>query len=763
MKRLAVAVLVAAVLLVPRASRAQLARIKFTQGATVGSAGFAMKGVTGTVVSVGNGTTTGIGSWQIEMLWVPGGSAIATGVLAYGETSNTPLATFTPDVVGTYRVREKLWISSHRSGNPGVTDIRWFSVPGPNRGLVQLAPQIDPPPNPDPSTGKLGNSPNEANFPGNSNGWLGAPGNGLVNDLISLVDQYLGTGAGGGGGGGPPSGPAGGSLANNYPNPSLAPTGVSPGGYGDGQHVATYTVGNDGRLTAAGSSTIAIGSTAITDSTSLGRSLVTAASVAAAQAAISLVPGTNVQVYDSDLAAIAALSTAADKCIYFTGAGAAALYTCSAAGRTWAGLVDASAQTAALNAFSSSLKGLAPASGGGTTNFLRADGAWAVPAGGGAGIAATTAESSAPGTPGSGNLASWADSTDHRFHDKDSSGNIGTTVRASTAGSNQVATGISSAGVVAYTTATALAFSAAMSDMATFSSSTLAGRLTDETGTGPACFAFNPTLTGATMAGRLNLGDNPIDCGTTYHNDGNKTGASPVLADFSTTCNTHFWVLTGDVTGTPTWTIGGAKHFEAWVCQDATGTRHQAWPTSPTLVWAGDGSAPVLSPTPNACDVIDFTYNGTTIIGQAVASGSSSALPLAGGTMSGPIAMGGNNITNIQDASYKAGASNITGANPLLADWTTGNVYVATATGSMSGTPTFTAPTLGSGQVAVLRLLILQNGTGGFSLPAWPAGVKWQGTAPSIPTAANAQFWVTFVYYNSTYYGSYGQSAVGWN
>lgn len=36
--------------------------------------------------------------------------------------------------------------------------------------------------------------------------------------------------------------------------------------------------------------------------------------------------------------------------------------------------------TAELNAFTSVLKGLAPASGGGTTNFLRADGTWASPA-----------------------------------------------------------------------------------------------------------------------------------------------------------------------------------------------------------------------------------------------------------------------------------------------------------------------------------------------------------------------------------------------
>jgi len=45
--------------------------------------------------------------------------------------------------------------------------------------------------------------------------------------------------------------------------------------------------------------------------------------------------------------------------------------------------------TSMLDAFTSAAKGLAPASGGGTSNFLRADGAWAVPAGAGGGPAST--------------------------------------------------------------------------------------------------------------------------------------------------------------------------------------------------------------------------------------------------------------------------------------------------------------------------------------------------------------------------------------
>jgi hypothetical protein len=48
--------------------------------------------------------------------------------------------------------------------------------------------------------------------------------------------------------------------------------------------------------------------------------------------------------------------------------------------------------TAELNVVTSALKGLAPASGGGTTNFLRADGTWAAPPGGGGGGSITISQ-----------------------------------------------------------------------------------------------------------------------------------------------------------------------------------------------------------------------------------------------------------------------------------------------------------------------------------------------------------------------------------
>ena len=73
--------------------------------------------------------------------------------------------------------------------------------------------------------------------------------------------------------------------------------------------------------------------------------------------------------------------------------------------------------TAELNQFTTSLQGVVPGSGGGSVNFLRADGTWAAPAGSGANTALSNLAAVAINTsllPGSDNSINLGDAT-HRF------------------------------------------------------------------------------------------------------------------------------------------------------------------------------------------------------------------------------------------------------------------------------------------------------------------------------------------------------------
>lgn len=97
------------------------AKIKFVQGATIGTAGVSLIGTLSTPVDVSNGDDTSVQRWIWRMIDTPPGSAVPVGLVSDGLTSTFQ---FVPDVRGGYEVELTIFDASGTQR----TDRRVFQV-----------------------------------------------------------------------------------------------------------------------------------------------------------------------------------------------------------------------------------------------------------------------------------------------------------------------------------------------------------------------------------------------------------------------------------------------------------------------------------------------------------------------------------------------------------------------------------------------------------------------------------------------------------
>jgi hypothetical protein len=246
------------------------------------------------------------------------------------------------------------------------------------------------------------------------------------------------------------------------------------------------------------------GTAALATLTTFGRSLIDDAAAVNARTTLGLAIGTDVQAYDAELAAIAGLTSAANKGITFTGSGTASTYDLSAFALT---LLD---DAAAVNARTT--LGLAIG-----TDVQAYDAELAALAG------LTSAADSAPYFTGSGTAALMTVTTAARtvLDDTTVSAMVNTLGGATAQGSGGivretsptlttpvlgVATATSINGTSIPSSKTLTVTTDKLSVFAATSSSELAGVISDETGSGALVFGTSPTLTTPVMSGPLVTG-----------------------------------------------------------------------------------------------------------------------------------------------------------------------------------------------------------------------------------------------------------------
>lgn len=315
--------------------------------------------------------------------------------------------------------------------------------------------------------------------------------------------------------------------------------------------------------------------------------------------------------------------------------------------------------TTLLDVFTSGLKGLVPASGGGTTNFLRADGTWAA-AGGGGGITGTLTSGRVPFADGA---SSVTDSAKFTFD-----ASTGLVINLASSGADNVTIG-----------------------------STAGDSLTS--GARNVFLGTNAGTANSTGADNTVIGDRAYTSGTSSSNVviGALAGATMSSASNNVVIGVSADMSAGSITNS---TVIGASAFVSSSQCIAIGTSATASGTGTMVVgstncaisnaYIGKGST---NATPAAFTLNATGASGTNISGAVfnIAGGKSTGTGTGGSVViqTTPSGSSGSTQNTLTDRITITGPGNVVvGTAALATNATDGFLYVPTCAGTPTGTPT---------------------------------------------------------------------------
>lgn len=149
-------------------------------------------------------------------------------------------------------------------------------------------------------------------------------------------------------------------------------------------------------------------------------------------------------------------------------------------------------------------------------------------------------------------------------------------------------------------------------------------------------------------------------------------------------------------------------------------------------------------------NTVTSVFGRTGAVTAQVGDYSTFFLQLSGGTMTGDLNMGDQDITAIKSASYNDEHNIGNSGTSFSIDWRDGNKQVVSLNGNVTGITFSNAP------FGATSLMLRVKQTGSFTIAgsAWPASVKWVngGAAPTITTGSGAEDVLAFLYNSDSEY-----------